>query len=867
MPYLIARGRRHDFSARVEFPTLAPGEIRRIGRSTDAEIQLADRSVSKQHATIEMLDDGRFRVIDLGSKNGLSVGGKRQTEIEVAEGERFTLGNLELTIRGVQAKTFKVPDGVPRPDPSEHAERAAAMATEPSPRSKATMGLLVAGGALLVAGLGWFLAGLGADDSTTDPGGEPAAVATGADLSGEESAVEGSGAEESGATEIDAAPPEPSYLGTITLPAGLRTGTDEARPIESWTALPREWDVTCSTSNCHVTSEEAEFRVVDRPDLGRWQRNVQRVHARRAWPVRASKGWQLPAFGTVPPHDQPFPVTLSGEALDALENLRAEPLALGSAPATFEFGRLSSLDGESVQRARRVVRTLFGRDPTLAEIEGALGSLRDVVAGARTQPEFWRARAAWHLRGRGALSADGGFPIPVTLDPSAVPTRPTDWAEQLEREMKRAGSLTIHPFGSSPPLPREEDDRYVGWLLERVAGHARPLPLDHYARSVWTVLWGRAPDPNEDELLREAVAASEAAPESRGRILDALLYAPSMPFPAPSAGEEKAWVRSVSLWLLARPLPAASIAAIGSALSGGGLDSRLILRAMLLSRDFALAPEPRQQVAPAPGAEEVGPRTVRIDAFAPFSVRALFGDPKRIPRLWSLCATSWVQLFASDSQRHANLASAMTGVLDPDVERVVSHIGLVPPEASGPAFVLTDGYARPSFRRLADHIGDPKVLAPPADSAAWLATQLGIASRTASAVDESLRLSGFRIVPGGWEAKAHRPATRAILAAAARIDESPRLAVTTFLSGPGPVDGEDPEWREFIDAVEILVRGHPSTQFDLWLWGRSALGKTETVRLRWGPGIDRGWVQKESLGARHTHPDLQSVSFEEGGRR
>ncbi len=67
-----------------------------IGRSKDCEIRLADPNVSRRHAEIRPDGDG-WTIVDLGSTNGIEVGGKRVKELALRDGARFTLGSTEIS--------------------------------------------------------------------------------------------------------------------------------------------------------------------------------------------------------------------------------------------------------------------------------------------------------------------------------------------------------------------------------------------------------------------------------------------------------------------------------------------------------------------------------------------------------------------------------------------------------------------------------------------------------------------------------------------------------------------------------------------------------------------------------------------------
>jgi NHLM bacteriocin system ABC transporter ATP-binding protein len=62
-----------------------------IGRGTDCDIVLQDASVSRHHAVIESTPTG-FRVRDTGSANGIVVSQRRESDVPLAHGIQFTIG-------------------------------------------------------------------------------------------------------------------------------------------------------------------------------------------------------------------------------------------------------------------------------------------------------------------------------------------------------------------------------------------------------------------------------------------------------------------------------------------------------------------------------------------------------------------------------------------------------------------------------------------------------------------------------------------------------------------------------------------------------------------------------------------------------
>ncbi|MCG8558329.1 MAG: FHA domain-containing protein [Hyphomicrobiales bacterium] len=72
-----------------------------IGRDDGNDIVIEELSVSRRHAQLVDLGDGRFRLVDVGSANGSYVqdaGNWREfKEAEIASSERLLLGGFETT--------------------------------------------------------------------------------------------------------------------------------------------------------------------------------------------------------------------------------------------------------------------------------------------------------------------------------------------------------------------------------------------------------------------------------------------------------------------------------------------------------------------------------------------------------------------------------------------------------------------------------------------------------------------------------------------------------------------------------------------------------------------------------------------------
>jgi len=80
-----------------------------IGRSRSSDIFIADQSVSRRHCTIEKR--GRFfHLVDLGSMNGTYYNGEKVQEIDLKDGDRVTVGVVNLVFHEYDAQSV---EGVP----------------------------------------------------------------------------------------------------------------------------------------------------------------------------------------------------------------------------------------------------------------------------------------------------------------------------------------------------------------------------------------------------------------------------------------------------------------------------------------------------------------------------------------------------------------------------------------------------------------------------------------------------------------------------------------------------------------------------------------------------------------------------------
>ena len=73
-----------------------------IGRSEDNQLRLLDPGVSRRHVLV-MATPGGYTIRDLGSQNGTYVNGTRVDESALTDGDRITIGEINLVFRGAPA--------------------------------------------------------------------------------------------------------------------------------------------------------------------------------------------------------------------------------------------------------------------------------------------------------------------------------------------------------------------------------------------------------------------------------------------------------------------------------------------------------------------------------------------------------------------------------------------------------------------------------------------------------------------------------------------------------------------------------------------------------------------------------------------
>ncbi|MFC8450523.1 FHA domain-containing protein [Kitasatospora sp. NPDC057223] len=78
----------------------------RIGRALDNDIVVSDLQVSRHHAELRQLPDGRYEIVDLGSHNGIFLNGHPVQRQLMGPQDRLTVGHSSFVLVGDQLQEF-----------------------------------------------------------------------------------------------------------------------------------------------------------------------------------------------------------------------------------------------------------------------------------------------------------------------------------------------------------------------------------------------------------------------------------------------------------------------------------------------------------------------------------------------------------------------------------------------------------------------------------------------------------------------------------------------------------------------------------------------------------------------------------------
>ncbi|MFC1582444.1 FHA domain-containing protein [Planctomycetota bacterium] len=82
--------------------TFTDEEIVTIGRSAKNNLQIPDNRASRKHCLIEKAEQG-YRVVDLGSRNGTQLNGKKISAQALQKGDRIVTGEATIIVNEIGA--------------------------------------------------------------------------------------------------------------------------------------------------------------------------------------------------------------------------------------------------------------------------------------------------------------------------------------------------------------------------------------------------------------------------------------------------------------------------------------------------------------------------------------------------------------------------------------------------------------------------------------------------------------------------------------------------------------------------------------------------------------------------------------------
>jgi hypothetical protein len=89
--------------------TLSPGETIVVGRSSPAELQIMDASLSREHARLSVLEDSALQIEDLNSSNGTFLNGEPiEAPTILAPGDQLELGAVVVGVHVLAAGAKRI---------------------------------------------------------------------------------------------------------------------------------------------------------------------------------------------------------------------------------------------------------------------------------------------------------------------------------------------------------------------------------------------------------------------------------------------------------------------------------------------------------------------------------------------------------------------------------------------------------------------------------------------------------------------------------------------------------------------------------------------------------------------------------------
>ncbi|MEE3716587.1 adenylate/guanylate cyclase domain-containing protein [Tumidithrix elongata RA019] len=107
-PYLALHGSRG-----IKHIPLVNASAWKLGRDRENDIPLSDKCASRSHAMVQIIGQGAYYLIDLGSRNGSFLNGRRVTiPVSLKNGDRITLGETNLEFFCPETNTAPNDEGI-----------------------------------------------------------------------------------------------------------------------------------------------------------------------------------------------------------------------------------------------------------------------------------------------------------------------------------------------------------------------------------------------------------------------------------------------------------------------------------------------------------------------------------------------------------------------------------------------------------------------------------------------------------------------------------------------------------------------------------------------------------------------------------